>query len=96
GANVTEIRAMGGGANSGLWCQMKADLTKKTLVTLENNETACLGGAILAGVGIGLFKDVESVSSLIKIKKTFVPSGVDYSKCYENYLNADAILNVRK
>ncbi len=96
GTEVSEIRAMGGGANSSLWCQMKADLTNKTLVTLENSETACLGGAILAGVGIGLFKDVESVSSLIKLKKTFTPSGKDYSKCYENYLKADAILNVRK
>ena len=41
--DVTQIRAMGGGANSSLWCQMKADMTGKTMVTLENNETACLG-----------------------------------------------------
>ena len=94
--NVTEIRAMGGGANSKLWCQMKADMTKKTLVTLENNETACLGGAILAGVGIGLFSSVESVLDMIKIKNTYVPSGVDYSKSFENYIKADSILNVKK
>ena len=93
--NVTEIRAMGGGANSKLWCQMKADMTGKTLVTLKNNETACLGGAILAGVGTGVFKSVESVLNLIEIKNTYKPMGVDYSKCYENYLKADGILNVK-
>ena len=94
--NVTEIRAMGGGANSKLWCQMKADMTKKTLVTLENNETACLGGAILAGVGIGLFSSVESVIDMIKIKNTYVPTDTNYSKSFENYIKADSILNVKK
>lgn len=92
--DVTEIRAMGGGANSALWCQMKADMTKKTLVTLKNSETACLGGAILAGVGIGFFESVESVSDLIEIKKTYTPGDVDYAVAYENFQKADGILNV--
>ncbi len=94
--DVSEIRAMGGGANSPLWCQMKADMTKKTLVTLENAETACLGGAILAGVGTGVFESVESVLDMIKIKKTFEPKDTDYSVAYSNYLKADEILNVKK
>ncbi len=94
--DVTQIRAMGGGANSSLWCQMKADMTGKTMVTLENNETACLGGAILAGVGVGCFQSVESVLDLIKVKNVYRPSGVDYSETYRNYQNADNILNVRK
>lgn len=94
--DVAEIRAMGGGANSSLWCQMKADMTGKTLVTLENKETACLGGAILAGVGTGLFKSVEDVLDLIKIKDSYIPNDIDYSVAYENYLKADSILNVRE
>jgi xylulokinase len=91
---VSEIRAMGGGANSPLWCQMKADMTGKTLVTLKNKETACLGGAILAGVGIGVFPSVESVADKIQVKKTYAPSGTDYTEAYENYQKADRILNV--
>ncbi|MBP3360744.1 MAG: hypothetical protein J6N52_07830 [Clostridia bacterium] len=93
---VTEIRAMGGGANSPLWCQMKADMTKKTLVTLKNKETACLGGAILAGVGTGLFKNVEDTLEKITIKDTYTPSNVDYSAAFANYQKADEILNVRE
>ena len=94
GADVTEIRAMGGGANSPLWCQMKADMTGKTLHTLKNSETACLGGAILAGVGTGVFESVESVIDLIKIKKSYTPGNTDYSQAYSNYLKADKLLNI--
>ena len=93
--DVEEIRAMGGGSNSKLWCQMKADMTKKKLVTLKNNETACLGGAILAGVGVGLYESVESVIDLIELKHTYTPSDVDYTACYENYIKADNILNIK-
>ena len=91
---VTEIRAMGGGANSPLWCQMKADMTGKTLVTLKNKETACLGGAILAGVGVGAFPSVESVADRILAKDVYTPKGADYTAAYENYRKADRILNV--
>ena len=92
--DTKEIRAMGGGANSPLWCQMKADMTGKELVTLKNKETACLGSAILAGVGIGLFPSVASVTELICEKDRYTPRGVDYSQCYENYKKADGQLNV--
>lgn len=90
---VSEIRAMGGGANSRLWCQMKADMTGKTLVTLKNKETACLGGAILAGVGVGLFPSVSAVADRIKVKDIYTPQGEDYTETYQNYLKADSILN---
>ena len=92
--DVDEIRAMGGGANSPLWCQMKADLTKKTLLTLENKETACLGCAILAGVCVGAFKSVEDAAKKIKIRKKFLPQDTDYTEAYERYLAEDSKLNI--
>ncbi len=91
---VSEIRAMGGGANSPLWCQMKADITGKKLVTLKNKETACLGGAILAGVGIGAFPSVEAVADRILAKDVYTPSGEDYTESFKNYQRADRMLNV--
>ena len=93
--DVSEIRAMGGGANSTLWCQIKADMTKKTLITLKNSETACLGGAILAGVGTGVFSSVEDAASMIEMKKIYKDSGVDYTDVYNRYKKYDDILNVR-
>ena len=96
GLDIDEIRAMGGGANSPLWCQMKADMTGKRLVTLKNKETACLGSAILAGVGIGAFESVEAAAKAIELDRVFESRGTDYSECYERYLSYDNILNVRK
>ena len=94
GLDVAEIRAMGGGANSPLWCQMKADMTGKRLVTLKNKETACLGSAILAGVGTGIFSSVEEAASKIELDKVYEDQGVDYTECYERYLAYDKILNI--
>ena len=85
-ADCAEIRTIGGGAQSPLWCQMKADMTGKTLVTLKNEETACLGSAILAGVATGVYESVEKACDMAVAKnKVYAPAGTDYSACYERY-----------
>ena len=94
--DIEEIRVMGGGAKSPLWCNMKADITKKRLITLKNKETACLGAAILAGVGAGAFASVKDACGMIETDKVYTPQGNDYSKVYENFEKYDNILNVRK
>ena len=94
GLEVDEIRAMGGGANSPLWCQMKADITGKRLVTLKNKETACLGSAILAAVGIGYFESVTKATEMIGLDKVYEAQNVDYRECYERFLSYDKLLNV--
>lgn len=96
GLEVEEIRAMGGGANSPLWCQMMADMTKKRLVTLQNKETACLGTAILAGVGIGVFDSVKKAAERIELDSAYEAKGADYTECYKRYKYYDHLLNIRK
>lgn len=91
--DAKEIRLMGGGAKSALWNQIKSDMTGKTLTTLKNKETACLGSAILAGVGCGAFSSVEEACAMIETDQVFKPSGTDYSEVYNNYCNLDDILN---
>ena len=75
---------------------MKADITGKNLVTLKNKETACLGSAILAGVGIGVFKSVKDACSKIEADRIYKPSGADYSGVYKNFEEYDSILNIRR
>ena len=75
---------------------MKADMTGKRLVTLKYKETACLGSAILAGVGTGLFRSVKEATEYIATDKKYVPSGKDYTDVYERFIKYDNILNVRK
>jgi len=69
---VNEIRVLGGGARSDIWNQIKADITRKTILRTENEEAACLGAAILAGKAVGIYDSVKDASkNMVRIKKTF-------------------------
>ena len=91
GIECDEIRSMGGGAKSKLWLQIKSDLCNKKIVTLNNEETACLGSAILAAVSIGVFDSVEAAcDKVVALKNTYVPSGTDYTDCYRRFCELEA------
>ena len=65
-------------------------MTGKNIAVPENPETACLGSAILAGYGAGVFDDVRAVSKkLARIKKVYTPSGADYTECFRNFTAAE-------
>lgn len=86
GASSGEIRVTSGGAKSDFWVQMLADVLETPCVTLEVDEGPAFGAAILAGVGIGLWQDVQTACrQVVKIRRRFEPSGVDYSKAQKNY-----------
>lgn len=83
---IDQIRSMGGGGKSDLWCNIKSAVTGKTIVTLQQNETACLGSAMFAGVGIGAFDSVESAAEkIVTIKKTYKADSAEYQKIYKDY-----------
>lgn len=91
---IKEIRITGGGAASPLWASIKSDVTGKVLKTLSESETACLGTALAAAVGVGDFASLkDAVDSVVKTKKTYEPTGADYSKAYESYNKLDKMLN---
>ena len=86
GVDADEIRSMGGGAKSKLWCEIKSEVTGKKIVTLKENETACLGSAIFAGIGAGIYKDTQSATEkIVKTDKTYKLCGSDYEKLYADY-----------
>ncbi len=92
-----EIRITGGGASSALWSQIKADVVEKTLTTVSESETACLGSAILAAAGCGEFASVrEAAERLVHPRHTYVPSGADYHEAYHRYEELDRQMNRRK
>ena len=57
-----EIRASGGALKSPVWSQILADVLDVDLVTVDATEGAALGAAILAGVGAGLWSDVDAAT----------------------------------
>jgi xylulokinase len=90
GIRVGEIRTLGGGARSALWKQIEADITQRPVLTMKNEEAACLGAAILAGKAVGMYRTVdEACGKMIAIKKRFEPNPENfdvYEKSYQRYV----------
>jgi len=59
-AEITQVRASGGGARSPLWRQILADVLGVELVTVNTTEGAAYGAALLAATGAGAFPDVPT------------------------------------
>ncbi|HBO44734.1 MAG TPA: xylulokinase, partial [Planctomycetaceae bacterium] len=59
GVPIRQIRASGGGGRSTLWRQIQADVFGREVVTINTDEGAAFGVALLAAVGAGEFKSVE-------------------------------------
>ncbi len=74
GTKITELRAIGGGAKSEFWLQLKANITNRRVTVPKVTEAAALGAAVLAGVGAKTYKGAEAAIKMIyKEKETFVP-----------------------
>ncbi len=90
GASVNILRSMGGSANSLLWTQMKSDITGKPIQVPNSDTATTLGAAILAGVGVGLYRDFEeAVDKTVTVKRVHEPNQevkAAYDKGYEIYL----------
>jgi xylulokinase len=86
GGYKTHVRVTGGGARNPFWVQMIADAFQCTCQILENDEGPAFGAALLAGVGVGHWSDVQSACRVtVRIKEEVEPSGVDYSVASKRY-----------
>lgn len=91
-AGLTEIRQVrisGGGARSPLWRQILADVFNSELVTVNTSEGAAFGAALLAGVGAGMWKNVDQAcAATIQITGSTVPKASNlgqYQQIYNVY-----------
>ncbi len=74
GIKVERIRITGGGARSSWWTQLKADMTNKPIEVVQHPEPGTLGAALLAGLAIGIYDDMEEVSKRYSgTKAVFTP-----------------------
>ena len=65
---VRQIRASGGGSKNPMWRQMQADVFGKKITTLEVEQGPAFGVALLAAVGDGAYRSIESAcKATIKI-----------------------------
>lgn len=91
GAYVSELRAMGGSANSLLWTQIKSDVTGKKIIVPASDTATSLGAVILAGMGVGMYKSFdEAVARTVVDKRFHEPNMANkevYDKTFETYLS---------
>jgi glycerol kinase len=73
GIALEALRVDGGAAQNDLLMQIQADLLQAPVVRPRNLETTALGAALLAGLGVGLYPDLDSVQECDEVERTFEP-----------------------
>jgi xylulokinase len=63
GRRIDAYAAMGGGAQSALWCQLIADATRRPVVVCRAVETTSLGAAMLAAAAVDWYPGVAEAAA---------------------------------
>jgi xylulokinase len=74
GCRIDELRAIGGGAKSAFWNQLKADVIGKPLTSLAVTEAGCLGAAMLACARVTGASLSELARDWVRPVATFAPN----------------------
>ncbi len=83
------LKLAGGASKSALWCQMVADIANLPVRIPEVADLACVGAAILAGTGCGIYASVEEGYRHLAVQERVIqPDPVCaelYAKLYAQY-----------
>lgn len=70
-----EIVFAGGASKGDLWCQILSDVLGLPVKVPAVKEATALGAAVLAGLGVGIYRDLgEAARTVVKWDKTFEPN----------------------
>ncbi|MDO4888818.1 MAG: FGGY-family carbohydrate kinase [Actinomycetaceae bacterium] len=74
GAEIGEIYSVGGAASSAVWTQIKADMLGREIFVPQAETASCLGAAVLAGVGAGVYSSFgEARGFLGEVQRSYKP-----------------------
>lgn len=98
GIHFDRLRATGGGARSGEWMQMKADMLNMEITSLETVDAGTVGSAMLTGIAVGCFQDLEEAAQrMVHEVCTYYPREAMHKKYAEIYKRYEMVYNaVRK
>jgi xylulokinase len=89
GFQVATLNSIGGGSTSETWTQIISDVTGRRLrVTAHPLEAGAMGAALTVAVGLGIYRDMDSVDELIPFSHTVVPResvAARYEALYHEY-----------
>ena len=80
------IRFVGGGALSDVTCQILADVTGRTVETVDSPQNVgAVGAAVIMAVGLGMIDSVSDAKKLIPASKVFKPNAANREVYDRNY-----------
>jgi xylulokinase len=89
GMKAEKVVAVGGAVRNEFWMQNKADVVNRPIEVPEVEEATPLGAAILAGIGVGLYRDEQDAFERVyKPGKTYEPEAglaAKYADWYPTY-----------
>jgi glycerol kinase len=74
GRRPPELRVDGGATENDFLCQFQADVLDLPVLRPRVRETTALGAAYLAGLGVGLWRDAETLRGLWRLERAFEPA----------------------
>jgi len=90
------LKLAGGASKSPLWCQMVADIANLPVRIPEVADLACVGAAILGGVGSGVFADAEEGYQHLAVQERVIQPNPEraamYKKLFEEYKHHAGVL----
>jgi len=89
GVKLEKFVAVGGAVRNELWMQNKADVVGRPIEVPEIEEATPLGAAILAGIGIGLYRDEQDAfEHVYRPGRTYEPNpklSARYAEWFQTY-----------
>ena len=88
GEALKSIKVDGGASANDTMMQLQSNLLKCDVVRPAETESTALGAALLAGLGIGIWDNLEQLKELIDIDRTFSPQDHDFLLLRKNWEQA--------
>ena len=89
GTSAAELRVAGGSSGSAVLNKIKADITGKKVITLQQKEAELLGLAIIGSCALGKYASYsEAAAALVRIEDTWLPNESNaalYNDSFEEY-----------
>lgn len=86
GHPIQRLTGIGGGTRNELWLRVKADITGRPIDLPALTENAALGAALLAGLGSGVYRDVnDATHSVYRLERTIEPDRAAHEQYIEWY-----------
>lgn len=97
GTEIKSLKMVGGAAKSPIWSKITADVCNCEIAFPSEPDTCCIGAAILAAVGHGIYPDyVTAGKNMIKHSGKLSPdpeAAAFYSEKYEKYKRGFALVS---